>query len=732
ITAARARADSLRKQLDALERETYLRPERLVQLREQARLRRSDLLSERDRIADRIAAIEELRAAWTERRGFWTRWRDAVADDKDVPRGTRSDFAGALKQIQGVLAHTGEVYADALQHQRAFAGVQRELVSIEALADELIRQGRARRWHRDTPLFSWEFARRLGRVSTLELVEGVAATPVMDAPFLRRSSWVLLLHALAVFGVAVVIRRIHSRAPEAGASDTPFARPFVTGALVATALISVFYQPMPALWELLIIITLALTGALQASLVFPERPDRQLIYAIATVYPLLFALEITAFPAPLFRLVFAIVCTLGAPVLLLIALRHGRGDPLARRVRLASFAGAGILLLALLGQLIGFEAIARWLLQSAVATAFLGYIVAYLVRLGSASITVLAAAPREAGFIERAGQGIATHARWLVRTAMLTAAALFIAEVWGVIPSVDELWSPVLDLGVPIGATRLTLGRVLAAVVIVYATFVVSWLLRILLDVHVFERREVEPGVGDSIKAILHYTMVVLGSFWALASLGISLENFALIAGALSVGIGFGLQNIVNNFVSGLILLFERPVRVGDTVVIAGEWGTVRRIGLRSTIIQTFDRSELIVPNSDLVSEKVSNWTLSDRVTRVIVPVGVAYGSPVPTVIEILERVARAHPECTGEPDVEILFVGFGESSLDFEIRMWIREALLKLKVRSDVLKEVERELNEHEIEIPFPQRDLHLRSIDAGVALPLADSRGASKRSPR
>ncbi len=721
LVLTRARVESLRTQLDALERETYLRPERLTQLREQARLRRGDLESERQRLAERVETLDELRSAWVERRRFWTEWRSSLSSDKDVPRDTNKEFSSALRQIGEVLTSARERYSDALDRQRQLASLQRELLSIESHSFELIRQGRARRWQRDAPtLFSRDFGSRLAAVSVNEIREGIAGTPITDLAFLRRSSWALLLHALAIIGVAIVARRLHARAVPSSDAAAAFARPWLTGTFVATALASVLYQPMPALWELLLILTLAVTGALQASLVFTARGDQRLIRGLAIVYPLLFALEITAFPAPLFRLVFTLVCSVGAPLLLLNALRHEQTSTLARRVRIGTFVGAGLLFIALGGQLIGFEAFARWLLQATVATAFVAYIIAYLMRLGGTALVVLADAPQgpEAGFVERAGQMIASHARWIVRTALIVAAAIFVADVWGLIGSLEDFWNSLRELGVQLGETRLTLGRALVAILVLYATFVCSWVVRTLLDVHVFERREVEPGVGDSIKAILHYCMVVLGAFWALASLGISLQNFALIAGALSVGIGFGLQNIVNNFVSGLILLFERPVRVGDAVFIGGEWGVVRRIGLRSTVVQSFDRTELIVPNSDLVSEKVSNWTLSDRVTRVVIPVGVAYGSPVETVMEILKRVAREHPQTLPDPPVEILFMGFGDSSLDFEIRLWIGEALQKLIVRSDVLKAVDREFRIHDIEIPFPQRDLHLRSVDPDVAL--------------
>jgi potassium-dependent mechanosensitive channel len=199
----------------------------------------------------------------------------------------------------------------------------------------------------------------------------------------------------------------------------------------------------------------------------------------------------------------------------------------------------------------------------------------------------------------------------------------------------------------------------------------------------------------------------------------VELQNFAIVAGALGIGVGFGLQNVVNNFASGLILLFERPVRVGDTVVVDNVWGTIQKIGLRSTVMVTFDQSEMIVPNADLVSEKVTNWTLSSPTARIILPVGVAYGSPISTVLEILVDSAFAHDAVLKEPPPEALFVGFGESSLDLELRVWVSNIRQRLQVRSVILTDVERRLAEAGIEIPFPQRDLHLRSVDAEALSP-------------
>lgn len=256
----------------------------------------------------------------------------------------------------------------------------------------------------------------------------------------------------------------------------------------------------------------------------------------------------------------------------------------------------------------------------------------------------------------------------------------------------------------------------------IYAAVIVSGLARSAVAANMARRQGADRGLVESISRLVHYALITVGIVAALAAVGVELQNFAIVAGALGIGVGFGLQNVVNNFASGLILLFERPVRVGDTVVVGDEWGTIKKIGLRSTVMLTFDQSEMIVPNADLVSEKVINWTLSNPTARIILPVGVAYGSPVGRVLEILRDSAFAHDAVVRQPPPEALFVGFGDSALDFELRIWVADIRQRLQVRSALLTEIERRLGEAGIEIPFPQRDLHVRSVDPDVVARISE----------
>jgi len=232
------------------------------------------------------------------------------------------------------------------------------------------------------------------------------------------------------------------------------------------------------------------------------------------------------------------------------------------------------------------------------------------------------------------------------------------------------------------------------------------------------ERTGMERGAREALVTMTGYLAVAIALLVGLSVAGFEFGNLAIIAGALSVGIGFGLQNIVNNFVSGLILLFERPIKTGDWVMVGTTEGYVKRIRIRSTQIETFDRADVIVPNSELISAQVTNWMLKNPGGRIRVPVGVAYGSDTAQVKAIMERVAAEHPRVISdgrEPQPWVLFLGFGDSSLNFELRCFIENIDRRLGVISDLNFAIDAAFREGGIEIPFPQRDLHVRSWPAG-----------------
>jgi small-conductance mechanosensitive channel len=270
--------------------------------------------------------------------------------------------------------------------------------------------------------------------------------------------------------------------------------------------------------------------------------------------------------------------------------------------------------------------------------------------------------------------------------------------------------SGVLGATARFGAIEVSLGGVLGAVLMLAAALAASRFLRFVLAHDVLPRLRVTPGAQQAVSTTLHYAVIAAGAVLALGLLGVDLNRFGLLAGALGVGLGFGLQNVVNNFVSGLILLFERPVQVGDTVELGNLAGEVRRIGIRASTIRTFDGADVIVPNANLISDRVVNWTHSDRLRRMDVRVGVAYGSDPERVMQILRDVARAHPDVLEEPPPVAVFQGFGESALDFALFAWAGRFERWFVARSELHVAVNSALRDAGIEIPFPQREVRVR----------------------
>ncbi len=288
-----------------------------------------------------------------------------------------------------------------------------------------------------------------------------------------------------------------------------------------------------------------------------------------------------------------------------------------------------------------------------------------------------------------------------------------ISPLWGL--PFEDVSRIVLDIlkGVQIGSVTVSPGDLLAAILVFLVILLITRFLQRLLSEQVLPNTRMDSGVQNSLTAGTGYIGLIAAATLAITTLGLDLSNIAIIAGALSVGIGFGLQNIVNNFVSGLILLIERPIKVGDWIVIAGHEGFVKKIKVRATEIETFQRASIIIPNSELVANAVTNWTHKDHYGRVEVMVGVAYGSDVDKVMEILMDCLRGHERILSWPEPQVVFQDFAESSLNFEARGFIAQVEWKVIVASELRVSINRAFAEAGVEIPFPQRDINIRDMD-------------------
>ncbi|MBM4287578.1 MAG: mechanosensitive ion channel [Deltaproteobacteria bacterium] len=319
--------------------------------------------------------------------------------------------------------------------------------------------------------------------------------------------------------------------------------------------------------------------------------------------------------------------------------------------------------------------------------------------------------------------------RWGMKTENLTTIHNFFARVlhvtvigftvvgvllaWGVDLAVLRKILALLSTGPAIGPLTLSPLAIFLAILSFVVARKLSLVSQVVLEKRLYQRREWDLGVQTAISSTLHYVFLTIGVIVALGFLGINFTNLAIIAGGLSVGIGFGMQNIANNFVSGLILLFERPIKVGDLLIVDGNWGIVKAIRVRSTLFQTSDRCIIVIPNSELISNKIINWTFFGRgPNRLTLKVGVSYGSDVHEVTRTIDAVCRQNERVLLDPPPQVFFSAYGDSSLDFTIWVFVRTPDDRIPATHELNAAIFDAFNDKGIEIPFPQRDVHFRTL--------------------
>lgn len=299
----------------------------------------------------------------------------------------------------------------------------------------------------------------------------------------------------------------------------------------------------------------------------------------------------------------------------------------------------------------------------------------------------------------------------LAYDAVLLGLALIIGLfVWGADSKDVGGWLYQAFFGFKIGQFTFSLFNLGAAILIFVVLMAVTRFIQRVLSEQVLPQTTLDAGIQQSIHISTGYVGIVIAATAGIAAFGFDLSNLAIIVGALSVGIGFGLQNVVNNFVSGLILLAERPIKVGDRILVGDQQGVVKRIKVRATEIQTADRANVFVPNSEFISKPVTNLTYADKMGRVIIPVGVAYGSDTGKVRDALLKVANEHPGVLEDPPPSAVFRGFGDSALNFELRCFLEEVEKAIGVTSDLCFSIDDVFRNEGIEIPFPQREVHFK----------------------
>ncbi len=532
----------------------------------------------------------------------------------------------------------------------------------------------------------------------------------------------LAILVVALFATFTLRRRASAwRAddPRLEASAVVFERPVSAALLMAISLAPLLHPRAPRLAQAILVALLAVPIVrLLPRLLEPSLAPA--VYVL-TGFALLDSVRDVMAKAVFFERSVLLLQTLGAFAFLVWMLRPERlatlppGARVSRWLRPLLRGGGALLAVSALANLGGWMNLARALADGVLGAAYVAVvlyggarILRTLVRAGLRS-----RAANRLGLVRRHGPQVADWSRRLIDLAALLAWLFLGLTAFGLAGWTGERIAAVLGAEASFGAIAVSLGDVLAFAATVVGALALSRLLRTILEDDVLPRMPSARGVPLAITSTVHYVVLFLGFLLAISAAGVDLNRVSLLAGALGVGIGFGLQNVVNNFVSGLILLYERPVQIGDMVEVGGLLGEVKRIGIRSSTIRTFQGAEVIVPNGNLISDQVVNWTFSDRRRRMEVKVGVAYGTDPERVLALLREVAADHAGVLVDPEPVALFLGFGDSSLDFELRAWTPLFEDWVRTQSELTVAVNRAIVQSGIEIPFPQRDLHLRSAE-------------------
>jgi potassium efflux system protein len=538
--------------------------------------------------------------------------------------------------------------------------------------------------------------------------------------FLQEHRGVFPLHVIIWIGLTVGFSLLLRQARKRSAEDPTLAEvvrtfefPLSAALLVALFLTPWLYGELPRVARALVGLV-GLIPVLRMVTALAEPPLRPSFVGLGAFYALE-RLDDIAEVVPLFdQLVFLGEMLVGSAYLAWVLSRRWEVVAAARRSALFRTLGLGMLgamAVAFVLAAIGYVRLGRLLGSGALSFGYLAMVfyASFRLALGLVAYALRTRPLVYLRLVQRHRALIEARARQVLRWVALAGWGLAMLGTLNLEGKARAALGSVLAAGISRGNLSLSVGDVVAFGVTVWLAFLVSRLVRFVLEEDVYPRVSLARGLPYTVSTLLHYAILLLGFVFAVAAMGVDLNRVTILVGAFGIGIGFGLQTVVNNFVSGLILLVERSIQVGDAVQIGDLSGEVRRIGIRSSVVRTWDGAEVIVPNGILTAEKLTNLTLSDRLRRMDVRVGVAYGTDGAHVLTILRDTAAAHPGVLADPAPLVFFTGFGTMALEFELRAWTARFEEAALVKSGLGLAILSALTAAGIEIPYGHQDVRL-----------------------
>jgi potassium-dependent mechanosensitive channel len=684
---------------------------------------KDELDAEAKRVAEVLDMIARGERIWSETRG-----RPETAAAGDVVRRRVESSIEALKKAAASL-HTWRARVLATNDR-----VIDRVAAVDAALDKLrvvTEVDRANLFVPDRPPL---WSRGLGSDMRGELPrvpEQILAYARSTSEYIDRDPRPLVVQGLLAGLLMFALGRFSVRARERLAGEEMRSRaarllecPYAAGLLLALLASPVFHPLAPRRFLQLV----AMIALFPAARIVVHASERANLTVFAGVFVLLLldrvGFAIASLPA-LARATFLLSLAIGFGLAVWLS-RHIRRDgasPWLRRTATLVMLGLALAFLAEIG---GWTNLATLLGRGILAGAIIGlYIYAATIALAALFAYALASRTfRRSYLVERNGAILQQRAERGLRWLGVGLWFYFLLTGLGLRSAAADAMGRLLEAGVSVGALSLSIGGVLGFVLTLLAALVLVRIVNGVLEEDVYPRAHLPRGVPYVLSTLLRYGVYTLGFLFALAAAGVQPSQVTIMLGGLGIGIGLGLQDLVKNFAAGLTLLLERRIHVGDTLEMPsqGVFGHVLSIGMRASVVRTWSGAEVVVPNADLISAAVTNWTLSDRLCRIEVPVGVAYGTDPERVVALLLDAVRSNERLLTDPAPQVLFKGFGDSSLNFVVRAWTDQGYdQSLSLTSQLGLAVNRTLREAGITIPFPQRDLHLASVSSAARAALS-----------
>ncbi len=583
----------------------------------------------------------------------------------------------------------------------------------------------------------WKISTRRQMGESGSLFHSVNSRVISIAYYLVEHGTAITILCLLMIASVVLARRLHRMVRDKQPTDDldvdayRILRHWLALGLLPPLIIGYAFAPSAPLTLLGFIIMLSFFPIL--TILPPLLPDRMrmLLYTFAALYGFNWTVALLGL-SPVVRRDIQFFSNLALFAVLAYRVRPSH-TPLLQKSwwgRVLSFgirAAVALLGISLAADLFGYVKLSHYLAVAFIYSTFVAISIFTAVRVFTILLTAGLRSPLAERFavVRLHREALARWAPKILRWIGVLIWSMAALELLGMLEATQSGLQTFFDYQIAGSASGITFGRLLGFFLILAVGYAIASTVRFVFREEVLGRFQMSRGLPELISSIVYYSLLLLVALGAINAGGIELNKFTVLTGAFGVGVGFGLQNIINNFVSGLILQFERPIHIDDILEVDTNLGKVTRIGIRSSTIKTFQGAEVIIPNATLISNKVINWTLSESQRRRELPVGVAYGTDPNLVLQILRDAASRHELVLSKPEPMVYFTGFGESSLDFVLHFWVMQENNGLQITSEVAITAMRLLEDAGIEIPFPQRDLHVRSVDAAAAaLPATGAR--------